>query len=908
MAPSGSRPAETPAWHAVPAEEVLEHLGSSRHGLTADVARARVLELGPNQLEADPPTPWWKVFARQFVSPLIAILAIAAMVTLILEEYLDAAVIAVVLALNAVIGFVQERRAEGAVRALSGLLVPRALVVRDGRDWDVDSRELVPGDVVVLEPGARVPADLRLVSALALQVDESLLTGESKTVTKQVDPVAARAVLADRSSMAFTGSVVTGGRGRGVAVATGMSTELGAIAELVRTSQDTETPLQHRMRRFAVTIGVAVSAASMLAFVSGVARGGRVEEMFLTAVALAVSAIPEGLPVAVTITLAIGVSRMARRDALIRRLPAVETLGSTTVIGSDKTGTLTQNRMEVERIVAGGVERRLVDGRWHPGHGWPVDPVEAGPAGLDRPFELTLLAGVLSNEASIHHRPEDPSGEELIVAGDPTEVALLVAAERAGWDIDEVRDGAEVLEEVPFEPQRRFAAVEVRCQDELMLLVKGAPERVVEMCDRTMSADGSLMPLDRQALLGAAEELAGHGLRVLALAWSEGSGRLEHGEPSGLVAVGLVGMLDPPRHGVREAIVDCSRAGIRVVMITGDHAITARSIAERLGLVPVGVGDEAVMTGVELAALDDHELVDRIDSVAVFARVAPEDKLRVVRALQARGEVVAVTGDGVNDAPALKAAEIGVAMGRDGTDVAREAADMVLTDDDFVSIAAAVEEGRVTFDNIRKVTFFLVSTGAAEVIAILIAIWLGWPLLFVPAQLLWLNLVTNGLQDVALAFEPGERGVLDRPPRRIALHGGVLSRIMWERTVVAGAVMAAGTLVMFRWQLDRSGSLEDARSVALTTLVAFQVFQAGNSRSERTSILRTPPFSNPFLALATIAAVAVHVAALYLPPTQYVLRVGPIDPIAWVTLIGVASSILVAMEVHKWVRRGSPRL
>ncbi|MDZ7676078.1 MAG: HAD-IC family P-type ATPase [Acidimicrobiales bacterium] len=845
-----------------------------------------------DQLEEEPPAPVWIVFLRQFRSPLIFILLVALVVTVALGEHLDASVIGAVLALNAVIGFTQERKAEGAVRALMQLVVPHARVIRDGRDLEIDSRELVPGDVVLLESGARVPSDLRLVSANALAVDESLLTGESVSVGKHVDAVEEESPLSDRSCMAYTGSTVTAGRGRGVVVATGSSTELGAIAGLMRAEEVSATPLQQRMEHFARIIGLAVAAAAAVAFASGVLLGESVGDMFLIAVALAVSAVPEGLPVAVTITLAIGVRRMARRNAIVRRLPAVETLGSTTVIGSDKTGTLTENRMTVQEI-------------WTPGHryrlagGVPSGELFEGdePAVIDDDpaLHMTLLAGALTNEADLYW-----SGDELTATGDPTEVALLYAALTAGLEPGDVRTAYPTFAEIPFESAQQYSASIRRRHSQHVVFVKGAPERVLAMCTEMLSDDGPVA-LDEAAAAGAARELAAQGQRVLAFAHRALAEPLDDpaqiDEPDELVLVGLQAMIDPARPGVQEAIGACQTAGIRVVMITGDHVDTARAIADQIGIRT----DGGVATGADLEGLDDDGLAALVDRVSVYARVSPADKLRIVRALQARGEVVAVTGDGVNDAPALKAAEIGISMGDKGTDVAREASEMVLADDNFVSITAAVEEGRVTFDNIRKVTFFLVSTGAAEVTAILVAVWLQWPLILLPAQLLWLNLVTNGLQDVALAFEPAEKGVLRRPPRRPG--GGVLDRRLWERVVLGGLVMGAGVLVMFRWELDATGSLVQAQTLALTTMVVFQVFQAGNARSETESVFRRSPFSNRFLLLATAAAISIHVVALYLPPTQFVLRVEPIDPADWVRIVVVAASILVAMELHKALRR-----
>jgi cation-transporting ATPase F len=875
------------AWYGLAPADVERRLGSGPGGLTDAEAAARLARHGPNHLEEAPPPSALAILLHQFTSPLIYILLLATVVTAVLREYVDAAVIAAVMALNAIIGFTQERKAEMAVRALMGLVAPRARVIRGGREMDLESRSLVPGDLVLLESGTRVPADIRLVAATGLTADESMLTGESVPVAKHAAPLdAADLPPSDRANMVHAGAIIARGRGRGYVVATGRETELGAIVEHVRREEPPKTPLQQRMDRFARIVGLAVAASALAALGVGVALGESLAEMFMVAVALAVSAVPEGLPVVLTIALAVGVREMARRNAIIRRLPAVETLGSTTVIGSDKTGTMTENRMTVEAVWAGG-EMIGVGGDGRLGAGGVP---EVGP------IVHTLLAGVLTNEAVIVRSDGEPE-----TRGDPTETALLVAAARLGVDPEEVRARAPVLAEIPFEPDRQYSATLRRHGGEPVLFVKGAPERVLDMCT-SMLRDVGPGDLDRDAVHRAAQSMTSRGLRVLAMASrtlpaapAEGD---ELPEPEGLTFLGLQGMRDPPRAGVREAIAGCREAGIRVVMITGDHALTARAIAAELG---IGAPDAPVLVGAELEKMDDAALDGRVDEVSVYARVTPEHKLRVVRALQRRGQVVAVTGDGVNDAPALRAAEIGIAMGRSGTDVAREASDMVLADDNFVSIYAAVEQGRITFDNVRRVTFFLISTGAAEVLCILTTLVLGWPLPFLPAQILWLNLVTNGLQDVALAFEPGEPDVLKRPPRRA--DEGIVSRLLWERTLLSGMVMAAGTLWMFRWQLDLTGSLAEAQTKALTTMVLYQMFQAGNARSDARSVFRMPLASNPFLLMAAAAALAVHVAALYLPFTQFVLRFDPVELEAWPRMILVASTLLAVVEVHKAARR-----
>lgn len=882
MLPPPSRP-----WHAWPADEVLAELESSAHGLAQEEAQRRLALYGPNELEGERPMPAWLLAFRQFRSPLILILVLASVVTLLLGEYIDAGVIAGVLVLNATIGYLQERRAEAAVLALRRLTSPQARVLRDGVDVVIPSRELVPGDVVLLESGVRVPADLRLLHVAALTIDESLLTGESVPVVKASAPVDAELPYAERACIAYAGTVVTSGRGRGVVIATGRSTAVGGIAEAMRSAERPVTPLQQRMNVFARVVALLVGVGALATFSLGLLVGESAGHMFAVAVALAVASVPEGLPIVFTITLALGVRRMAQRNAIVRRLPAVETLGSTTVIATDKTGTLTENRMTVRHLWAGGETYSLEPGAVAP------PPAETPP--LPEPLRWTLMAGVLANEARVWFR-----GGGYESTGDPTDVALLVSAAALGLDPEIVREEWEVELEVPFEPTRQYAASLRRRGSERRLFVKGAPERLVEMCEEHLGPEGA-EPLDAELILSLAHRMAGEGFRVLAMA----VGRVDDDPPGiegalrGLTLVGLQAMQDPPRTGVAEAVQGCQDAGIRVMMVTGDHLATAVAIARELG---IGGPSPEAMSGAELGRLSDEELDEVVGRVSVFARVAPEEKLRIVHALRRRGEVVAVTGDGVNDAPALRAADIGVAMGRSGTDVAREAADIVLTDDNFVTIYHAVREGRVTFDNIRKVTYFLISTGAASLLVLPTALAFGWPIPLLAAQLIWLNLVTNGLQDLALAFEPGEPDVLRRPPR--PRREGIVSPILWERTVFVGLVMAAGTLGLFRWELERPDStLAQAQTVALTTMVLFQVFHVGNSRSEWRSVFGRSPLSNPFLFYATLAAVGVHTVALYLPPTQYVLRVEPIDLDAWLRIVVVASTVLVVSEVHKLLRR-----
>jgi magnesium-transporting ATPase (P-type) len=883
-------------WHAMEAEQVLAELETSTRGISDDEARRRLEQYGPNLIEAEEQTSALVVLVRQFRSPLIYILVVAAIATLLLREFIDTAVIAAVLILNAIIGFTQERRAEKSIQALKQLVSPRARVVRNGREYELESADLVPGDLVLFESGTRVPADVRIISASAAMVDESLLTGESVPVQKRPAPVPQGTPSADRTSLVYAGTIFTSGRSRGIVVETGTKTALGEIAEQVRGRDQARTPLQERMDRFAKLVGAAVLISTLLAFALGIAMGISASEMFLVGVGIAVAAVPEGLPIVFTITLAIGVHRMAQRNAIIRSLPAVETLGSTTVIGSDKTGTLTENRMTVQRIWTPEGEYQIRGG--DRSENADDNALDIGELDLDEhpALRLALYGGVLTNEAEVY------TGDEgVTIHGDPTEAALLISARHAGLDPSALRSDHDVVAEIPFEPDLQYSASLRNDGDRLMLYVKGAPERVLQMCTSMQSCEQSV-PLDHDLVTAAAAEKAAIGLRVLAIAVREISSPPadeEHlPEPEDLTLVGLQGMLDPPREGVREAIAGCQSAGMRVLMITGDHAATAKAIGHSLGIADE---DAEALTGVDLDMMGDAELEAAVERVSIFARVSPAHKLRVVEALQHHGHVVGVTGDGVNDAPALKAADIGIAMGKSGTDVAREASDMVLADDNFVSIYSAVEQGRITFDNVRKVTFFLISTGVAAIITILTALVLGWPLPFVAAQLLWLNLVTNGLQDVALAFEPGEPDTLKRPPRE--RNEGIISRLLWERTAIAGIVLAAGTLLMFWWELEQDSSMTQAQTVALTTMVIFQMFHVGNARSDYRSAFRVSPFSNPFLLVAVAAAIVIHVGALYFPLTQFVLRVEPIPLDTWIRIIGIALSIIVAVEIHKFIRR-----
>ncbi len=870
------------AWHEQSVDEVLEALDTTRSGLSDTAVLARRDEVGANELVSTPPTPWWRTLLRQFSSPLITILMGAAVITALLQRWVDTSAIVLVLLLNASIGFWQERKAAAEVRALSRMTSPHCRVVRDGREVDLDARDVVPGDIVLLASGERVAADLRLIDVTTLQVDESMLTGEVMPATKQPAAVRRSAGVGDRTCMAFSGTFVVSGRGIGVAVATGAQTELGLINELVQRASPI-TPLQLLTRQLERRIGIFIGAVCAVVFVAGAALGGDLTDVFLSAVALAVGTIPEALPVVLTIAMSIGVARMAKRKAVMRSLPAVETLGSTTVIGSDKTGTLTQNILTVEEIWT--PDGRTVLTAASSGH--RVDPL----------LTEALRAGALTNEARAS--AESRSG----FVGDAVDVAMAIAAiESKALTLDELQ--APALLHVPYEPELGYCqTVRELADGGRALYVKGAPDRLLHMSTmmRTVRGDEEI---DRDEVADANHEMASRGLRVIATALrvlGDDEGRDGFlAPPSGLTLLGLEGMTDPPRPGVAAAIAACQDAGIAVKMITGDHPSTAEAIADRLGIPRRG----PAITGAEMATLDDTVLVARLRETSVAARVSPQDKLRIVTVLQAAGEVVAVTGDGVNDAPALKAASIGVAMGESGTEVAREAADLVLADDNFATIVSAVSQGRVTFAAIRKATFFLLAGALGIIIAVLTNVFSDQPLLFLPVQVLWINLVTNGLQDVALAFEPAEGNELRRPPR--ARSEGLLSRVLWVRLVITGAWIGLVLLVTFSWAIDAGYDDAHARTLALTMLVCLNFFLAGSSRAEHRSLFALNPFSNPFLLITAAGSLLLQAGAMWWPPSASILGLAPLSLAEWAVCLAVGSTVLIIVEIEKLVRRIVP--
>ena len=889
-------------WHVLDSATVERMLETGDEGLSDATAQRRLAEYGPNTIQGERAEPAWKLAVKQLRDPLIYVLLISAAVTLVLRDYSDTGVILVVVVINSVIGFVQESRARQAMLALTQLAAPQAHVIRGGIPRMVASDTLVPGDLVLLTSGSRVPADLRLVQARDLAADESMLTGESVAVDKTVAPlVDGTRMPGDQTNMAFSGTTVVHGRGRGVVVRTGAATELGRIAYTMRTMQRTAMPLQETLAQLSKRAGLVIIGLVVVVLIVGLARAMPPVAIFLTAVALAVSAIPEALPVVLTVTLAIGVRRMARRQAIVRSLPAVETLGSTTVIGSDKTGTLTQNQMTVRAIWAGGLRYTLTGTGYTPTgrieHDGRLVDVAHTPALL-----TTLRAAVLASEIDIAAPTGDASA--LPTVGDPTEIALCVAAVKGGVSPATLDHQQPELDLLPFESERQFMVSLRGSASEFVEYIKGAPEVVLARCNhqlgRAGEGDGEAV-IDRAATLNAVATFTQEGLRVLAVAYrrAEVSQIVDETLGDGFVLAGLVGMDDPVRPEAIAAIADAHAAGIRVLMLTGDHAGTALVVGRQLDL------GESVLEGHALDRLSDDELDRTLDRISIYARVTPEHKLRIVQRLKARGEVVAVTGDGVNDAPALRAAHLGIAMGARGSDVAREAADMVLTDDNFATIVGAIEEGRTVFANIRKITFFLLSTAAGELLTVLTALIAGWPLPFGAAQILWINVVTDSLQVIALAFDPAEPGVRRLRPR--PRTEGVLTVRLLERLPGIGILLAVVTLIIFWWTLRTTGDMRVARSVAVTQMVVLQFYHVFNCRSLDRSIVQTPLRSNPFL-LASMAAVAgAHLAALYLPWLRRILAFAPLTATQWYVVLIAGLTVIVGGELDKWYNRRSDR-
>ena len=885
-------------WHAESKQTVFDSLNTTPDGLSMEEADKRLAAHGPNRLP-EPKTRGSLVrFFCQFHNILIYVLIAASTITAMLGHWIDAGVILGVVILNAVIGFVQEGKAENALKAIRQMLSPNAMVLRDGRQITIRSEDLVPGDIVLLQSGDKVPADLRLFRVKGLQIQESVLTGESMAVEKSTDPVAREAVIGDRRCMAYSGTLVTHGQGAGVVIATGAQTEIGRISTLVSEVESVTTPLLRQISQFGRWLTVAILGLAAVTFAFGVLlRDYLATEMFLAAVSLAVAAIPEGLPAIMTITLAIGVQRMARRNAIIRQLPAVETLGAVNVICSDKTGTLTRNEMTVRTIATAESQFKL--------SGTGYDPHGAiSLAGRDvLPEEKPLLqevarAAMLCNDASL-----EQSKGQWLVHGDPMEGALLVSGMKVGLDIEAETKQHPRTDLIPFESEHRFMATLHHSHiGETFIFLKGAPERVLEMCNRQKTIDGD-RPLDKSYWLERIEEMAQQGQRVLAIAVKP----VTHEQieltfsdvENGLVMLGLFGLIDPPREAAIEAVQQCHQAGIRVKMITGDHGATARAIARQLNLANA----RDVMTGQELESMSEEELRQRVKTVDVYARVNPEHKLLLVKLMQEQGLIVAMTGDGVNDAPALKRADVGIAMGRNGTEAAKEAAEMVLADDNFASIAHAVEEGRTVYDNLKKAILFILPTNGGQALIILAAILFGFHQLpLTPVQILWVNMVIAVTLALSLAFEPPEKNVMRRPPRNA--REPILTLYLLWRIAFVSIILMSGTFAFFLWEMERGASIEHARTVAVNTLVMFQIFYLFNARYITAPVFnRAGLTGNRHVLIAIAVLIILQLGFTYLAPLQSLFGTTAIDFKLWLYILLASSSVLFLVELEKYIVR-----
>jgi Ca2+-transporting ATPase len=908
----------TSTWYTLPADAVLQQLGTSlEHGLSSDEAARRLAEFGPNAIQEAPARRRLAILVEQFTSLMVVILIVAAVVSFFIGDVQDAVVILAIVALNAALGFVQEYRAERAVAALKRLAVPQVRVRRDGHVRELSAETLVPGDIIFLEMGSRVPADARLVEVANLRVEQAALTGESVPGEKATGPLEADLAPADQRNMVFMGTTVTYGRATAVVAVTGMATQLGRIAELIQTVVSEPTPLQRRLDALGRTLAAAVLAIVVVVFVAGLLRGMDLELMVLTAISLAVAAVPEGLPAVITIALALGAQRMVRRNALIRKLPAVETLGSVTTICTDKTGTLTQNQMTVT-ILETGIRTVAVTGQGYEPVGQfiemtndhrPATTVEdrssfvVGRSSVDvcadeHLCEL-LRAGALCNDALLE---QDEDGRWRIV-GDPTEGALVVAAAKAGFQQAELVADYPRTAEIPFTSERkRMTTLHHTPEGQIVAYSKGAVDRVIEVCSQVRDGD-QIAPLTserREVILHANDRLAERGLRILGLAYRQfdsldqalAAAEIERK----LVFLGLAGMIDPPRPEAASAVEHCQTAGIRPVMITGDHPLTARATGLALGILGQ---DDRVVTGAELEGMDATDLAESVGQVGIYARVSPEHKLKIVEALQHKQQVVAMTGDGVNDAPALKKADIGVAMGITGTDVSKEAADMILLDDNFASIVAAVEEGRTIYDNVRKFIRYLLSTNAGEILTMFFAILADLPLPVLPIQILWINLVTDGLPAVALGFEPGEPEVMERPPRDP--HESVFARGLGGHILRVGLLIALGTLAVMVWALGQGRSEVEARTMTFMTLALFQVWHVLAIRSESQLLIRAGLFSNPQVLGAVVLTFVLQLAVTYLPPLQAIFKTVSLTGAELAACIAVSSLGFFLVEAQKLV-------
>jgi Ca2+-transporting ATPase len=882
-------------WHTKTIEQAFAQLDSQAEGVSQKQAEERAAKYGPNEIQAAHRVSAWEILIEQFKNVLILILLGATTLSLFLGHGVESIVIAVIVLFAVLLGFVQEYRAERAIEALRQMAAPNATVLRDGQEVKIPARDLVPGDVVLLHTGDRIPADARLLESVNLQVEEAALTGESMPVEKHADPLPTHDLpVGDRKNMVYAGTAATYGRGKALVVATGMQTEFGKIAQLLQTVETGKTPLQQNLDKVGTALARAAFVVVAIIVALGLMRGQPFIEMLIFGIALAVAVVPEALPAVVTISLAIGVQKMVKRNALIRRLPAVETLGSTSVICSDKTGTLTKDEMTVRKIYVAGQMFSVTGSGYAPiGHfsvngGTPTEP------GAE--LKQLLSAAVLASDARLTSNSDNGSGVEWDIKGDPTEGALIVAAAKAGLEKEALDASHPRMQEIPFTSESKRMTTLHQIQKGLIAYTKGAPEIVLENCDWILTENG-VKPLDgayRKQVLDVAHDMAGKALRVLAIA-SKPDAVLETAQ-NNMTFLGLAGMIDPPRPEAKEAIATCEEAGIRPVMITGDHPMTARAVAGELGLLKTG----RVVTGAELEEMSDEQFKREVETIDVYARVSPAHKLRVVTALQANEHIVAMTGDGVNDAPALKKADIGIAMGITGTDVTKEAAAMTLTDDNFASIVAAVEEGRGVFGNIKKYLMYLLSSNIGEIGLMAGSALLGLPLPLTAVQILYVNLATDGLPALALSVDPAEKDLMKRKPRNP--RTGIFTRPVVSLMVAGGLWSTIINLGLFIWALNSGRGLEEAMTMTFVSLVLIQFFKAYNFRSDRHSVFQSP-FENKWLNRAIIWEIVLLLLIIYVPALHEPFSTFSLPLVDWVIIFVLSLTISPVLEFVKWMER-----
>lgn len=895
-------------FHTMSVERVETSLKTGPSGISKEEAKRRLQEFGPNILQEKKGPSALKIFAEQFKNYLILVLVVAAIIAIFLGDVTDSLVIWVVIVLNAILGFYQEYRAEKSIEALKELTAPRAIVVREGDEETIMASELVPGDLVLLETGERVPADIRLSECASLEIDESLLTGESVPVKKIVERLEIKNIpIAERKNMAYMGTTVTRGRGRGYVVSTGMKTEIGRVAELIQAVETEQTPLQVKLKDLAKKLTYIVVIICLIVFFTGTLREGNIFEMFLNSVGLAVAAIPESLPAVVTITLALGVQRMAKRNAIIRKLPTVETLGSATIICSDKTGTFTKNEMTVRKIYTNNNVFDVTNVGYEPKGEFYNNKSKINPS-KNPSLSLALKIGALCNNAKLE------KNEKWHIIGDPTEGSLIVVAEKAGIKHEELNKQFSRIGEIPFESERKLMSTIHKTPDgKEVAYVKGAAEVILSLSN-TLYSDGQVKKLtdeEKEEILKINQEMASKALRVLAVAYKELPNTCQEYTPenveNNLTFVGLMGMLDPPREEAIEAVQKCKKAGIKVVMITGDNEFTANAVARELGLIEE---DGKTLTGAELENMSDKELDEIVQEVNIYARVSPEHKLRIVNSLKKKNHIVAMTGDGVNDAPALRKADIGVAMGITGTDVAKEASDMILADDNFASCVAAVEEGRKIYSNIKKTVYYLLSTNIGEILIIFIGLLIGLPIPIVAVQILWINLVTDSFPALSLSVDIAEADIMLHPPRN-PKEPVITKRMIYNMSVVA-AVMCVSTLLLYSAALGvfsplgvSYSNLDTARTIAFTNMVFLQLVHTFIVHNQKESIFRKGTFSNKYIILATLISALLQLAVIYVPQLQTLFHTTPLSLFELALVALGSSSIIFVTEIVKFFERRS---